>query len=58
MTHPLPLFGYVAVGGGLPFMRKSKGFHCPMAAKGLSSFFQKDKVVRKLILPVLVAEIN
>lgn len=27
-------------------MRKSKGFHCPMAAKGLSSFFQKDKTFR------------
>lgn len=39
-------------------MRKSKGFHCPMAAKGLSSFFQKDKVVGKLILRVLVAEIH
>lgn len=39
-------------------MRKSKGFHCPMAAKGLSSFFQKDKVVRKLIFDVLIAEIH
>ncbi|CAH3025889.1 unnamed protein product, partial [Porites evermanni] len=25
-------------------MRKVKGFYCPMAAKGLSHFFQKDKV--------------
>lgn len=30
--------------GDFRFMRKVKGFYCPMAAKGLSHFFQKDKV--------------
>ena len=30
-------------------MRKVKGFFPPMAAKGLSHFFQKDKVVNFFI---------
>ena len=30
-------------------MRKVKGFHRPMAAKGISNFFHKDKVVDKFI---------